>query len=82
MENVVIGRPGPLRAAMTEKTVLTTAEFQYLKKNPDLLITLSEEQTATYKGLLAWEKRSANAKRAVATKRGKYKQWPCNRRKS
>jgi hypothetical protein len=57
---------------------MTTARFNELKANPDLIT--NEIERGQYLRLLKWEKSSAAAKQAVRTKRAKYKQWPCNRK--
>lgn len=64
-----------LRTADATAT-LTAAEFDWLKKNPVECPTHLREE---FEKLLAWEKRSTASKRAVATKRAKYRNWPCNR---
>lgn len=52
--------------------MITARRFDELKAGAK--IQPNEEQD--YQSLLRWEKRSAAAKRAVQTKRRKYKAWP------
>lgn len=59
--------------------MLTAARFNQLKADPTLIS--SREEEAAYEATLAWEVRSAQAKRAVATKRAKYPIWPTRKRK-
>lgn len=53
--------------------MMTSARFQYLKRNPDFT---SPEEKKAFDETILWEKRSASAKKAVITKRRKYKEWP------
>lgn len=55
------------------KCPMTSAEFYYLKANPD---KCPEHMKKHFEETLAWEIRSDRAKRAVQTKRDKYKVWP------
>lgn len=54
--------------------MITAARFAELKQNPALISCREEEEA--YERTLAWEVRSARAKRAVETKRKKYAIWP------
>ncbi len=56
---------------------MTSAEFYKFKREGGVPKELKEE----FDKLLKWEMRSAAAKRAVQTKRNRYRQWPCNRSK-
>lgn len=58
------------------KCTMTAAEFQYLKKHPT---ECPEHMKKEFENTLAWEIRSDRAKRAVETKRNKYKVWPDRR---
>ena len=58
--------------------VMTAKEFEYLKQHPD---ECPEHMAQEFKDTLAWERRSSSAKRAVETKRKKFKKWPGGRRK-
>lgn len=69
-----LGKP-ELRSEMS-KSIMTAAEFDYLKRYPN---ECPEHMKKEFMDTLAWEKHSKSAKRAVITKRNKYKKWPCNR---
>lgn len=49
-----------------------------LKADPTQILP---EELERFQHLQEWEKRRGSAKQAVRTKRAKYAQWPCNRKK-
>jgi hypothetical protein len=54
--------------------MITAARFEQLKQDKSLISCREEEEA--FERTLAWEVRSARAKRAAATKRAKYTEWP------
>ena len=55
------------------QTMMTAYRFHLLKAGAS---PSGEEETQEYLHMFAWERRSAAAKRAVATKRQRYYTWP------
>ena len=55
--------------------LITAARFQELLDGAEP----REEEKEQFEQLKTWKHRSEAAKRAVVTKRRKYKQWPGNR---
>ncbi len=58
-------------------TQMTAAEFKYLKQHPE---ECPEHMRALFEHSLKAERRSEAAKKVVATKRAKYKEWPTRKR--
>jgi len=52
---------------------MNAARFAELKAHPERMLP---EELRQYQQLIRWEKRSDAAKRAVVTKRQRYKAWP------
>lgn len=55
---------------------MTAARFKILKLFPE---QIQDHERAEFERTLAWERRSAAARKAVETKRRKYKRWPTSR---
>lgn len=57
--------------------ILTSYRFQQLKAGAK---PVDEAEQRAFEQTLAWKRRSDAAKRAVQTKRRKYKKWPTRKR--
>lgn len=53
--------------------MITAQRYMYLKAHPEYV---QDTERKEFNSLQLWEKRSSAAKRAVATKRARYKTWP------
>lgn len=65
--NKGLGKP-ELRSVMAT-AILTSAEFNYLKKHPEEVNSYSDDIKKEFQSLLLWQKRSDAAKRAAITRR-------------